>query len=106
MDTDMIKPLIDDRHYGSITLPNGQSARITYEPGRDPFISVRVSHLFGVWETPAIVQGRVPLLVHILTPGQKPWQMTKDLPSFWNSGYKQMKKDLAGRYPKHDWPDL
>lgn len=88
-----------------IDLPNGQSAKITYEPGKDPFISVRVSHLFGVWETPAIVNGRVPLLVHILTPGQKPWQMTKDLKGFWASGYAQMKKEVAGRYPRHPWPD-
>lgn len=88
-----------------IDLPNGQSAKITYEPGKDPFISVRVSHLFGVWETPTIVNGRVPLLVHILTPGQKPWQMTKDLKGFWASGYAQMKKEVAGRYPRHPWPD-
>jgi ATP-dependent helicase HrpB len=88
-----------------IDLPNGQSARITYEPGKDPFISVRVSHLFGMWETPAIANGRVPLLVHILTPGQKPWQMTKDLKGFWASGYFQMKKEVAGRYPRHPWPD-
>ena len=88
-----------------IDLPNGQSAKITYEADRDPFISVRVSHLFGVWETPAIAGGRVPLLVHILTPGQKPWQMTKDLRNFWASGYFQMKKEVAGRYPRHPWPD-
>lgn len=88
-----------------IDLPNGQSAKITYEAGLDPFISVRVSHLFGVWETPTIVGGRVPLLVHILTPGQKPWQMTKDLKNFWASGYFQMKKEVAGRYPRHPWPD-
>jgi ATP-dependent helicase HrpB len=88
-----------------IDLPNGQSAKITYEPGKDPFISVRVSHLFGVWETPTIVNGRVPLLVQILTPGQKPWQMTKDLKGFWASGYAQMKKEVAGRYPRHPWPD-
>jgi ATP-dependent helicase HrpB len=88
-----------------IDLPNGQSAKITYEPGKDPFIAVRVSHLFGVWETPAIAGGRVPLLVHILTPGQKPWQMTKDLKGFWSSGYAQMKKEVAGRYPRHPWPD-
>ena len=88
-----------------ITLPNGQGAKITYEAGRDPFISVRVSHLFGVWETPAIANGRVPLLVHILTPGQKPWQMTKDLKGFWATGYPQMKKEVAGRYPRHPWPD-
>lgn len=88
-----------------IDLPNGQSAKITYEPGKDPYISVRVSHLFGLWETPHIASGRVPLLVHILTPGQKPWQMTKDLKSFWASGYAQMKKEIAGRYPRHPWPD-
>jgi ATP-dependent helicase HrpB len=88
-----------------IDLPNGQSAKITYEAGKDPFISGRVSHLFGVWETPTIVSGRVPLLVHILTPGQKPWQMTKDLKGFWASGYTRMKKEVAGRYPRHPWPD-
>ncbi len=88
-----------------IDLPNGQSCKITYEPGKDPFISVRVSHLIGVWETPMIAGGRVPLLVHILTPGQKPWQMTKDLKGFWATGYSQMKKEVAGRYPRHPWPD-
>ena len=88
-----------------ISLPNGQSAKVTYEPDRDPWISIRVSHLFGVWETPCLCGGRLPLLVHILTPGQKPWQMTKDLHSFWKSGYHQMRKELAGRYPRHPWPE-
>lgn len=87
-----------------INLPNGQSAKVTYGEG-DPFVAVRVSHLFGVWETPNIANGRVPLLVHILTPGHKPWQMTKDLRSFWQTGYPQMKKEVAGRYPRHPWPD-
>jgi ATP-dependent helicase HrpB len=88
-----------------VDLPNGQSAKITYQDGKDPFISVRVSHLFGMWETPTVAGGRVPLLVHILTPGQRPWQMTKDLKGFWQSGYSQMKKEVAGRYPRHPWPD-
>jgi ATP-dependent helicase HrpB len=88
-----------------IDLSNGQSAKITYEPDRDPFISIRVSHLFGVWETPCVCNGRSPLLVHILTPGQRPWQMTKDLKGFWATGYTQMKKEIAGRYPRHPWPD-
>jgi len=88
-----------------IDLPNGQSAKITYGEGNDPFIALKVAHLFGVWETPTIANGRVPLLVHILTPGQKPWQMTKDLRGFWASGYAQMKKEVAGRYPRHPWPD-
>ncbi|MCX8497029.1 MAG: ATP-dependent helicase HrpB [Akkermansiaceae bacterium] len=88
-----------------ITLPNGQSAKVTYTLGMDPFVSIRVSHLFGIWETPMIAGGRIPLLIHILTPGQKPWQMTKDLKNFWQSGYAQMKKEVAGRYPRHPWPD-
>lgn len=88
-----------------VNLPNGQTAKITYGQSTDAFISVRVSHLFGLWETPVIAGGRVPLLIHILTPGQKPWQMTKDLKGFWASGYAQMKKEVAGRYPRHPWPD-
>lgn len=88
-----------------VNLPNGQTAKVTYADGMDPFISVRVSHLFGMWETPTVAGGRVPLLVHILTPGQKPWQMTKDLKGFWAGGYAQMKKEVAGRYPRHPWPD-
>jgi ATP-dependent helicase HrpB len=88
-----------------VNFTNGQSAKITYAVGMDPFISLRVSHLFGIWETPTIAKGRIPLLVHILTPGQKPWQMTKDLKGFWQSGYAQMKKEVAGRYPRHPWPD-
>ena len=88
-----------------ITLANGQNPKITYEIGKDPWIALRWKDLFGVWQTPMIAGGRVPLLVHILAPNQRPWQMTKDLASFWANGYTQMKKDLAGRYPKHPWPD-
>ena len=88
-----------------ISLANGQSAKITYEPGKDPWIALRVRDLFGVWQTPTIAGGRVPLLVHICAPNHRPWQMTKDLTSFWAGGYSQMKKDLAGRYPKQPWPD-
>lgn len=88
-----------------VKLPNGQTAKVTYTAGMDPFFSARVSHLFGMWETPTVANRRVPLLVHILTPGQKPWQMTKDLKGFWTTGYAQMKKEVAGRYPRHPWPD-
>jgi ATP-dependent helicase HrpB len=95
-----------DRHAPErITLANGQSAKVTYEAGKDPWIGLRVRDLFGVWQTPTIAGGRVPLLVHILAPNMRPWQMTKDLSSFWAGGYAAMKKDLAGRYPKQPWPD-
>lgn len=88
-----------------ITLANGQSSKVTYESGQDPWIALRVQHLFGVWETPLIANGRVPVVVRILGPNQRPWQMTKDLKGFWQSGYAQMKKELAGRYPRHPWPE-
>lgn len=88
-----------------ITLAGGRTARITYEVGKPPWFAARVADLFGIWKTPRVGDGRVPLLVHILTPGQKPWQMTQDLESFWAGGYPQMKKELAGRYPRHPWPD-
>lgn len=95
-----------DRHAPErINLANGQSAKITYEVGKDPWIGLRVRDLFGVWQTPTIAGDRVPLLVHILAPNMRPWQMTKDLASFWGGGYAAMKKDLAGRYPKQPWPD-
>ena len=88
-----------------IKLSNGQGCKITYDADKGPFISVKVAHLFGVWATPTLCDGRVPILVHVLNPGQRPWQMTKDLASFWENGYPQMRKELAGRYPKHPWPE-
>jgi ATP-dependent helicase HrpB len=88
-----------------VKLAHDRRAKITYPAEGDPFIAVRVQHLFGIWETPRICGGKQSLLVHICAPNQRPWQMTKDLQSFWASGYTQMKKDIAGRYPKHAWPD-
>jgi ATP-dependent helicase HrpB len=89
----------------SIKLSADRKAKIIYPAEGDPYIAVKVQHLFGTWETPRIAGGKLPLLVHICAPNQRPWQMTKDLASFWKQGYTQMKKDLAGRYPKHDWPE-
>ncbi len=88
-----------------VNLSADRRAKITYPAEGDPYIAVRVQHLFGIWETPRICGGKQNLLVHICAPNQRPWQMTKDLKSFWSTGYTQMKKDLAGRYPKHNWPD-
>ena len=88
-----------------LKLANGQTPKVTYEAGQDARIGLRVRDLFGVWETPRIAGGKVPVLVHVQAPNQRPWQMTKDLESFWKSGYAQMRKDLAGRYPKHPWPE-
>ncbi|MCU0794747.1 MAG: ATP-dependent helicase HrpB [Akkermansiaceae bacterium] len=88
-----------------LKLANGQTPKLVYEVGMDPQIGLRVRDLFGVWETPRIAGGKVPVLVHVQAPNQRPWQMTKDLESFWRGGYTQMRKELAGRYPKHPWPE-
>ncbi|MFV1994792.1 MAG: ATP-dependent helicase C-terminal domain-containing protein, partial [Verrucomicrobiales bacterium] len=86
-----------------ITLANDRGAKITYDPAGAPSISVLLQNLYGVEQTPRIANGTVPLLVHILAPNQRPVQTTSDLASFWKTGYSQVKKDLAGRYPKHEW---
>ena len=85
-----------------ITLENGVNTRVLYAAGKDPWFEEKVQRLYGVKETPAIANGH-PLVAKILAPNQRPWQVTSDLPGFWERGFAQMKKDLAGRYPKHNW---
>jgi len=85
-----------------IKLVNGINTRVMYSADADPWIEEKVQRLYGVEETPTIANGH-PLVVKILAPNQRPWQVTSDLPGFWERGFAQMKKDLAGRYPKHDW---
>ena len=85
-----------------ITLENGVNTRVLYTAGNDPWFEEKVQRLYGVKETPTIANGH-PLVAKILAPNQRPWQVTSDLPGFWERGFAQMKKDLAGRYPKHNW---
>ncbi|MDG2399050.1 MAG: ATP-dependent helicase HrpB [Akkermansiaceae bacterium] len=85
-----------------ITLENGVNTRVFYAAGNDPWFEEKVQRLYGVKETPTIANGH-PLVAKILAPNQRPWQVTSDLPGFWERGFAQMKKDLAGRYPKHNW---
>lgn len=85
-----------------ITLENGVNTRVLYATGNDPWFEEKVQRLYGVQKTPTIANGH-PLVAKILAPNQRPWQVTSDLPGFWERGFAQMKKDLAGRYPKHNW---
>jgi ATP-dependent helicase HrpB len=87
------------------TVPSGSSIPIDYTEGETPSISVRLQELFGLQQTPAIAGGKVPLLLKMLSPAGRPVQITRDLVSFWQRGYHEVKKDLKGRYPKHYWPD-
>ena len=96
--------LLDTHCPERIRLASGHTPKVTYDPEHDPFFSAKLVQLVGTNTTPTVAGGRVPLLVHILAPNQRPWQMTKDIPNFWANGYPQMKKELAGRYPRHPWP--
>ena len=89
----------------ALELCSGRSIRLRYEPGRPPVLSAQVQHLFGVIDTPTVVGGRVACLVELLAPNRRPVQVTQDLRSFWTNTYTQVRKDLRGRYPKHDWPE-
>ena len=70
-----------------------------------PVLAVKLQELFGLADTPRIADGRVPLTLHLLSPGGKPLQITQDLRSFWDRTYPEVKKEMKGRYPKHPWPD-
>lgn len=85
-----------------ISLSNGVNSRINYQGEDEPWFEEKVQRLYGVKTTPKLPGGQA-LVVKICAPNQRPWQVTKDLAGFWDTGFPQMKKDLAGRYPKHDW---
>lgn len=89
----------------AIKLANGREVKLLYREDGTPVFSLKCQLLFGVPHTPTVADGRVKCLAEILAPNQRPYQITGDLASFWRNGYPQMKKDLAGRYPRHPWPD-
>jgi len=87
-----------------LKVPSGSSIKLDYS-GEEPVLAVKLQELFGQTDTPALINGRVPLLIHLLSPARRPVQVTRDLAGFWSSGYFEVRKDLRGRYPKHPWPD-
>jgi ATP-dependent helicase HrpB len=89
----------------SLAIPSGRRVRLVYEIDRPPVLAAKLQELFGWTETPRLARGRVPVLLHILGPNQRPVQVTDDLCSFWATTYFQVRKDLRGRYPKHSWPE-
>ena len=86
-----------------LTLANGRTARVAYEPGNPPHIALRIQQLYGVNTTPRIAMGRVPVLLHILAPSQRPVQITQDLAGFWREHYPRIKQELQRKYPRHEW---
>ncbi|MCC5463830.1 ATP-dependent helicase HrpB [Pelosinus baikalensis] len=88
-----------------ILVPSGQRIPIDYSDATVPVLAVRLQEMFGLKETPKIGQGKVAITLHLLSPAHRLVQVTKDIASFWENTYFQVKKDLMGRYPKHYWPD-
>jgi ATP-dependent helicase HrpB len=97
------RELLDKHAPERLTLPNGRTPKVNYESGKAPFISLRIQELYDVNQTPKVALGRVPVTVHILTPGMKPVQVTQDLANFWREHYPKLKSELARKYPKHFW---
>ena len=85
-------------------VPSGSMMTIHYEEA-EPFVAVRLQECFGLQETPKVAGGRVPIVMHLLSPAQRPVQVTKDLAGFWKTSYALVRKDMRGRYPKHFWPE-
>ena len=88
-----------------ITVPSGSRKQLEYHSGESPVLSVKLQEMFGLAETPHVGFGKVPVTLHLLSPAQRPIQVTKDLKSFWEHTYAEVKRELKGRYPKHPWPD-
>ncbi|WP_407342905.1 ATP-dependent helicase HrpB [Pengzhenrongella phosphoraccumulans] len=87
-----------------VEVPSGASVRVDYDADQ-PVLAVRVQEVFGWRSTPRLAGGRVPLLLHLLSPSRRPAAVTADLESFWRTGYPQVRAELRGRYPKHAWPE-
>ena len=89
-------------HY---TVPTGSRLLIRYDSEKPPALAVRLQEMFGEAQNPTIAEGRVALVLELLSPAQRPLQITRDLAAFWQGAYPEVQKEMKGRYPKHAWPD-
>jgi ATP-dependent helicase HrpB len=89
----------------AITTPAGNRRRLDFLSGPEPILPVPLQEIFGARETPSLCGGRVPVMLHLLSPAGRPVQITRDLAGFWARGYPEVRKELRGRYPKHAWPE-
>ncbi|MCU0626638.1 MAG: ATP-dependent helicase HrpB, partial [Gemmatimonadaceae bacterium] len=88
-----------------VAVPSGSRIPVDYGDPHAPVLAVRLQELFGARETPAVLDGRVPLVLHLLSPAHRPVQVTRDLAGFWASSYAEVRRELRGRYPRHPWPE-
>jgi ATP-dependent helicase HrpB len=88
-----------------ITVPSGSRLRIDYDQPDLPILAVRLQEMFGCKETPRVADGKIPVMLHLLSPAKRPVQVTQDLAGFWTRSYQDVRKELRGRYPRHHWPE-
>ena len=88
-----------------LEVPTGSQIPIDYGAQEGPVLAVRVQELFGLDRHPTIANGRVPLVLHLLSPAHRPIQITRDLPGFWRGSWAAVRRDMRGQYPKHPWPE-
>lgn len=96
---------IDRLAPAALRVPSGIERAMTYAEDGPPVLAVKLQELFGLAESPRIADGRVTVMLHLLSPGGKPLQITQDLKNFWNSTYAEVRKEMKGRYPRHPWPE-
>ena len=85
-------------------MPSGRQVPLTYDD-EDVVLAVKLQEMFGARESPTVLEGRLPVSVHLLSPAGRPVAITRDLEGFWQEGYSQVRRELRGRYPKHPWPE-
>jgi ATP-dependent helicase HrpB len=88
-----------------IQVPSGSQVRLAYDGAEPPALAVKLQEVFGWTTTPTVADGRVPVVLHLLSPARRPVAITSDLASFWSQGYPQVRADLRARYPRHPWPE-
>ena len=87
-----------------IKVASGSNVRIDYSQN-PPVLAVKLQEMFGYEGQPSVMNGQLPLLIHLLSPARRPLQVTQDLPHFWRNSYADVRRDMRGRYPKHPWPE-
>jgi len=100
-----LRQRLDSALPGHYTVPTGSQIAIRYHAENPPVLAVRMQEMFGEAATPVIAEGRMPLVLELLSPAQRPLQITRDLSAFWAGAYREVQKEMKGRYPKHVWPD-
>lgn len=96
---------VDESAPEAIALPGGRKTRVHYEAGQVPWVASRLQDFFGMAQGPRLAMGRVPAVLHLLAPNQRPVQVTTDLEGFWARHYPALRKELGRRYPRHAWPE-